>query len=204
MKNLLFSIILLVSLTSCKAVLKSYNQLKSPKLETESSIKKYLLKNKIDTSNVYVYKDLNSFAKASKMGLLVIPDIVFFNKEGNKVNYKEKGSNCNAHAGSFIAELSTFSNFPSDDTKKIDDFVKLIDNPKQTNFTSAEINVFINWTIYVGRLNKVKAFDWIKLIEIAKQKGININYYLLNCDFQKSWNLTSENQEALGIKKSKE
>jgi hypothetical protein len=201
MKNLLLSIILLGSLTSCNTVLKTYNHIKSPNLETETSIKKYLVRNKIDTSNVYVYKNLNSFAKASKMGLLVIPDIVFFNKEGNKVNFKEEGSNCNAHAGSFITELSTFSNFPSDNTKKIDDFVKLIDNPKQTNFIKAEINVFINWAIYVGRLNKVKAFDWIKLIEIAKQKGININYYLLNCDFQKSWNLTSENQEALGIKK---
>ena len=35
----------------------------------------------------------------------------------------------------------------------------------------AEITVFITWARHVGALNKEKAFDWVKLLEEAKQKG---------------------------------
>jgi hypothetical protein len=60
--------------------------------------------------------------------------------------------------------------------------------------------VFITWAVFAGKLNDEKAFEWVKLLNDAKKKGINVNYYLLNCDFQKSWNLSKEEKEGIGIK----
>ena len=63
-----------------------------------------------------------------------------------------------------------------------------------------DITVFITWAKYVGSLNKEKAFDWVKLVNQANQKGLNVKYYLLNCDFQKNWNLNEKQKSDLGLK----
>jgi hypothetical protein len=49
-------------------------------------------------------------------------------------------------------------------------------------------------------LAQKKAFLWIDLLEKAKSEGVKVNYYLLNCDYQKSWDIPEESKEKLGIK----
>jgi hypothetical protein len=191
--------ILMVCLAGCKSVLKTVYGIKKPKLEDNISIRGYLLKNHIDTSNVYVFKDLKAFTTASQMKILNIPDALFFNKDGFMVPYKESTANCNANVGKFISDLATFSSFKYEDTKRESDLQDLIVGDK-TQFENADINVFITWTIYAGKLNRDKAFEWIKLLQSAKAKGVKVNYYLLNCDYQKSWSLNRQQQIFLGIK----
>jgi len=182
----------------CQTTVKTAYGIKKPRLETQASIKKYLVKNKVDTSHVYVLKDLSAFVTASSKNLLSIPDAVFFNKNGNLVRYKKETEDCNAKVDDFIAEIGNFSALPEDPNIKMDELLGMLYGKPIS--AKADVNVFITWTVYAGRLNKTKAFEWIKLMEKAKANGIKANWYLLNCDYQKSWNLPPQAIEKLGIK----
>lgn len=200
MKNALIATVFLLSLVSCKTVLLKVKGVKDPKMETYASTKKYLSRNDIDTSRVVYFKDLNSFGYASKKKLLSIPNVLFFDKKGFFVDYRKSPSDCNAKVGGFIDDLDSFQSFKSDSTRTITDFKKLIVDPnKRLTTEKSDIVVFVMWTKWSGALNKEKAFDWLRLLEEAKQKGISVNYYLLNCDFQENWNMTQVQKEDLGL-----
>ncbi|KGO96243.1 hypothetical protein Q767_08305 [Flavobacterium enshiense DK69] len=174
---------------------------KGPKLETYTTTKRYLIKNNIDTSRVVYYKNLNSYVYAAKKRYLSIPNAMFFDKDGNFVDYRKNPSDCNAKVEGFIEELSAFKEAKKDSTKTLFELKKLLasSNNKALNEEPADVTVFITWARYVGTLNKEKAFDWVKLLEEAKQKGVSVNYYLLNSDFQENWNMTKEQKEDLGL-----
>jgi len=187
-------------LFSCNAVLKASYGIKKPKIENFASINAYLEKQKINSSNILVFKDLKSFTKASKMNILTIPDALFFDENGNSVSYKKSASDCNAKISSFIEDLYNFSENKEVDSKNVNEFLSLIKSTSNLEIHQEKhINVYITWATYVGKLNKEKAFEWIKLLEEAKVKGININYYLLNCDFQEEWQITDEQKTLLGL-----
>lgn len=201
MKKNIVAIAVCCLLFSCKTVLLKVKGVKDPKIETYSSAKKYLHKNDMDTTRVVYFKDFYSFAQASKKEYLQIPDTYFFDRNGNFVDYRKSATDCNAKVSGFIEDLVAFNEAKKDTTKTITvlkNFLKS-SNPNLLSEKPAEITVFITWTKWAGALNKEKAFDWVKLLEQAKQKGISVNYYLLNCDFQESWNLTKEQKEALGV-----
>lgn len=192
-------VLLLMIVCGCHSAMKTAYGIKKPRLETETSIKKYLVKEKVDTTGVLVFRDLPSFFKASQMNLMNVPEALFFNRNGNLVRYKKETETCNAKVDDFITDLSQFSNMQEDKSITISQFSGLLKgNASQQE--NADINVFITWTVYAGRLNKTKAFEWIRLLETAKSKGINVNYHLLNCDFQKNWNIPKEVCDQLGIK----
>lgn len=197
-------LILLISffLFSCKTVLLKVKGVKDPKIETYSSSKKYLHKNDIDTTRVVYFKDLHSFIKASQKKYMQIPNAYFFDKNGNFVDYRKSATDCNAKIDDFIMDLNTFDKAKKDSTKTLTELKGLFvsSNEKLLSEKPEGISVFITWAKYVGALNREKAFDWVKLLEEAKQKGINVNYYLLNCDFQENWNLTNEQKKDLGLK----
>ena len=174
---------------------------KDPKIETYSSSKKYLHKNNIDTTRLVYFKDLNSFGRASKKKLLQIPNAYFFDKNGNFVDYRKSATDCNAKVDDFIQDLNTFDEAKKDSTKTLTELKRFLasSNKNLLYEKPGEITVFITWARYIGALNREKAFDWVKLLEEAKQKGVSVKYYLLNCDFQEKWNLTKEEKEALGV-----
>lgn len=198
MKKML-PLLLVISLCNCKTALKTAYGIKKPKLETEESVKQYLAKNEIDTSKVFVYKDILSFAKASEMNMMSFPEALFFNKDGYLVRYKKETEECNARVDEFLSDLKQFSKMPEDRSITTDKFFAMLAGDKPPK-TDADITVVITWAVYVGRLNKEKAFEWVRLLEVAKTKGIKVNYILLNCDYQKSWNMPQQLIEKLGIK----
>lgn len=184
----------------CKYALKTVKGIKNPKMESYTSTKKYLLRNDVDTSRLLYFKNLNAFAFASKKKLLQVPNALFFDKSGDFVDYRKTTKDCNAKVETFIDDLSSFKEAKKDSTKTIMDLEKLVCSyNKNLSIEKTDIIVFITWSKYAGSLNREKAFDWVKLLEQAKQKGISVNYYLLNCDFQESWNLTPEQKKDLGL-----
>lgn len=199
MKHVIKFLLVAICLTGCKAVVKTAYGIKKPRIEDSKSIREYLRKYHMDTVHVYVFKDLKSFAAASEMDFLNIPDATFFNKEGYFIPYKEPGVSCNASVGEFIAAMESMHVLKPDATKKMETLLALLETPQQ-HIPEADINVFITWTKYAGSLNKDKAFEWVKLLESAKAKGIKANYYLVNCDYQKSWNIPKALYKKLGIK----
>lgn len=200
MKKILVFITVIFLLQSCESVMKTIKGVKKPKIETYLTTQKYLLKNHIDTTRLVYFKNLNSFGYASKKKLLDVPNVLFFDKSGFFVDYKKSPTDCNAKVGGFIHDLETFQFMKSDSTKTISDIKKLIVSPnKNLKFENSDITVFITWTKWSGALNREKTFDWVRLLDEAKRKGVSVNYYLLNCDFQENWNLTKEEKEALGV-----
>jgi hypothetical protein len=189
----------ILAMVGCKPAVKAAYGIKKPKLEDNRSIRDYLVQKGIDTSYVYTFNSLQSFALASSMEFLNIPDATFFNRQGYYVPYKEPGVDCNASADKFLLDMAGFTKTQPDASRTMGSLVSLLKMPENKKQNLAEINVFITWTVYAGKLNKQKAFEWIKLIEKAKQKGISINYYLVNCDFQRSWNIPPDIQRELGI-----
>lgn len=194
-------ILCFIFLSGCKATLKSSYGIKKPQIENDKSIRSYLFKQGLDTSSVLVFKSLPAFIEASDKEFLNIPDAMFFNKNGDFIPYRESTSNCNANVDKFITDLKTIEKVQADKSKKMDVVLNLITLPDNQKIEKSEINVFITWATYAGKLNREKAFEWVQLLDTAKKEGVDVNYYLLNCDFQESWNMPLEVQEKLGIKK---
>jgi len=189
MKNKIY-IALLILCSSCGLVAKKIYGIKKPKSEDAKTVKLFLLNNKIDTTNVYVFRSAESFVKYTKLKSLTIPGAIFFNKEGNNIEYNKTASNCTKNVTSFLDDLKSFSTKVTTDNLKFDDvllLLKPISGIKRND--NADINVFILWTVYIGKLNDENTYEWIKLLEKAKSEGLKINYYLLNCDTQKDWDI---------------
>jgi len=203
MKNIILFLSLITFFTSCKSVTKKLYGVKDPKVESISSIQEYLMKNKIDTSKTVLFKNLRSFAIASNSKTLVVPDALFFNADGDLISYAKSTESCNANVDDFISDLKNINEKESDSPFNLYSLNALIQN---TQKESLELNekqdayVFITWSRYVGKLNKTKAFAWIDLIEKAKNENVKVKYYLLNCDFQESWEMSEDQLKNLGLK----
>lgn len=197
MRVLPILILMIFFTTSCRSVLTTAYGIKKPKLETLASVEKYLKEKKIDSQNNVVFKSFNAFAMAQQRNILSIPDAMFFNAKGRLVRYKKETEDCNAKVDSFVSDLSAFSELPEDASFTLENLSAMTNRPVLNR--DAGIIVVITWTVYAGRLNKTKAFEWIKLVNQAKAKGIAVDVYLLNCDFQQSWGLPPSALEKLGI-----
>jgi len=190
----------MVCFCSCTSILQIAYGVKKPRLETIESIHVFENENGLDSTRTSTFKDLRSFVLASQQRFVTIPDAIFFNKEGHFVSYNKTAKECSANVDSFIEDIETFNTYAVDERIQLSNFVKLLSPQEEQELAKADINVFITWTVYAGRLNEEKAFEWVKLLEQAIANGTSINYYLLNCDYQKSWNIPKEVQKKLGIK----
>ena len=196
MKAIVIAIIL--SCLSCATVARKVSGVSRPGLESRQSINAYLDRHEIDTSRVYVFKNLMAFAMASEQGFLSFPNAYFFNNQGQSVEYPKTAAHCNAQVGSFIRDLKGFSAWPAQD-KKMAAFTRLL-SPEISGTPISDITVLITFTTYSGKLNKEKAFEWIQLLEKAKQDGISVDYYLVSADFMQTWNIPLSLQKKWGIK----
>lgn len=197
MRTLLIMLGAVLTLSGCKPIIKTVYGIKKPRLESDVSIRKYLAKKEMDTSRVVTFPTVLNFAVASEKKILSFPEAMFFNKEGFLVPYKPTAQSCNADVDKFIADLRNFSTHPADQKTNLRSVSQLLD--KDLSAAPADITVLITWATYVGRLNKTKAFEWVQALEKAKKDGLNVSYYLLNCDFNEKWNLTAEQKQRFGL-----
>lgn len=184
----------------CSRVLKASYGIKNPKIETEESVKNYLHKNNIVPDNLVIFNSLQSWDAAREKKAMTIPDAMFFNADGKFVNYKKSASDCNAKIDGFISDLKNLNNEPFDKSREFITLSNLLidyDNNPVVFEKGYDGYVFITWCIYIGKLNKEKAFDWVNLIEKANKEGVKIKYYLVNVDFQDSWELSPEERKEL-------
>ncbi len=168
-------------------------------MESPETLVDYLQKKKVPIENVLIIKDLNGFTEINK-GVFSVPNAIFFNAKGEYVEYKKSAEDCNANVFGFIDDIAGINDQPSDPAHKMDMWLENTKN-LQLKMVNVEDNkdayVFITWAKYIGKLNKDKAFAWINLLEEANQKGLNVQYFLLNFDLQQSWNLTEEQEKDL-------
>lgn len=194
MKSFKIKILFIVTmlLLNCKTIVKKAYGVKDPKVENSKTIAKFLEKNNMNSNRNLIFKSFQDFAQASQKGLISVPNITLFNENGYFVNYQKTPEDCNSKVDDFLMDLKHFENYPFDETKNITDFTKYLELEDNQIIDTTEINAFITWAVFAGSLNKDKAFEWVYLLEKAKKEGVKINYYLVNCDLQTSWNLTDE------------
>lgn len=189
---------MLLNLISCKTIIKHQLKIKSPKFKSDIELYAFLENHDVVNNSLYYFSDWNAMIKASKIKYSSIPDAYFFNKNGEYIAYQKSTEDCNAKVDDFINELELFADLrPIDDKVNIKDVLVLLANDKNENIVLNDITVLITWASYLGDVNKDKAFEWIKLIDNAKRKGVKVNYYLISYDLQKTWKLSSEEEKEI-------
>lgn len=180
----LFSLCLVLSFCSgCESTMKFFYGIKSPSFTSQENVRNYLVKHQIDTAHLVYFNSFSSMIKASRSGFMSFPNAIFYNKAGKRVLYDKSANDCNAKVDVFLSDLRNIESATITD----DDLTELTSLLTPCTQEMADINVFITWSTYSGRLNKTKAFDWVRLIEQAKRENISINYYLLSGDYMLSW-----------------
>jgi hypothetical protein len=195
----IFVFFLLAGTLSCSTMAKKYYGIKSPRLEDKASVNKFLNSKKIDTTRVLYFRSLRDFAVASQNKYLAIPNAYFFNADGNWVPYMKSAKDCNASVDDFILDLHRFDKEAANEQISLPMMTSLLTGADKIK--SSEITVLMTFTKFAGRLNREKAFEWVRLLEAAKSRGLPVNYYLVNCDYQKSWNIPPEIIKKYGIRK---
>lgn len=195
MKKIQF-LLLFILLINCKTLTKMSYGVKNPKFKKIHELRIFLNKNNIDSKSIYFFKDFDNMIKAYQLKYSTIPDAYFFNQNGNFIPYKSNAEQCNAKVDDFITDLKNI-NINKSENKNINDFIPLLSNDKNEVIVLNEITVIITWATYLGKMNKQKAFEWIKLLEQAKDQGIKVNYYLVNYDLQECWDLSSDEKKEI-------
>lgn len=88
-------------------VLMKYHGVSNPKLETNTTIEKYLHKKNVDITNFYKAKYFNSLIAFSNN--VMTPNGFFYNKNGYFVDYNQTPQQCNANVGQFILDLKNIN-----------------------------------------------------------------------------------------------
>lgn len=184
-------LLLFTLLVNCKTLTKISYSVKNPNFKKNVELYNFLKKNNVNLKSIYFFKDFDNMIKGYELKYSTIPDAYFFNQNGDFIPYKSNTEQCNAKVDDFITDLKNINNNKSEN-KNINDFIPLLSNDKNEVIVLNEITVLITWATYLGKVNKQKAFEWIKLLEQAKEKGIKVNYYLVNYDLQECWELKSD------------
>ncbi len=196
MRNLLLLVVFILG-SSCQAVLKTAYGVRRPTLKQKSDIRAFVHDNGCDSSKLVYFKSFESFTLASKKNLLKFPEAYFFDPEGNFVSYNKTAKECNAGVDLFLHDLRSFDQYAVDTTRTEAEFRDLL---RVEMNDSRGITVYITFATYIGKLNDDRTFEWVRLMEKARRDGVDINYYLVNCDFLKEWNIPEKMQRDLGIK----
>lgn len=177
-------IFILLNISSCKLFSRVIWKVKSPKVESINSLTKYLNKNDYESSKMILFKDLSSFALFDKKYNMSVPEAYFINNSGEFVEYKKTPEQCNAAVDEFILDIEEINMIHPENNTKLSDVNELLNTPiVQDN----EIIILMTWAVYAGKINTTHSLDWINLVKTAQEKGVKINYYLLNCDFLDTW-----------------
>lgn len=184
---------------SCKSITKTYLGVKNPSFKTHKELNDFITRNQVNTNSIFYFKNFETMIQGYQLKYSSIPDAYFFNQNGDFIPYKNDAENCNAKVDDFIAELKNINLVTPENirTKNIKNFIPLLSNDKNEEMVLNDITVIITWATFLGKVNKQKAFEWIKLLEDAKSKGININYYLVNYDLQESWGLNDKEKKEI-------
>ncbi len=188
MKNKITALALSIFFSSCTPVLKLYYGCHEPKAEDSISLTKYYNKKGIDIHNMLVLSDSVKYYERIKE-VTGFPEIRVFNKEGHLIYYKDTAKACSAPAYDFTKTICSASGLKSNVSKNLksetNGLLELNNSPLNLTDTLYDYYVFIYSARFAGRLNKDHVKVWQHNLENAK--GCKVKYYLVDMDWQKSW-----------------
>ena len=182
MKNLVY-FFLLVLLSNCSSKINISQQ------QDKVSVYDYLKSKGVVNNNVVVVKDYEEYKKLSRAGVLVIPEVTFFDGKGDLIEYKNIKKECSQDPYFFIKNYNKGKQLKFSKTVKLDMFASSyinLNDGSSINLTDKnKIYVFINWAIFTDKLNK----DSFNLLAINNNDFI---YILIDLDVQKAWNIPNK------------
>lgn len=188
MKKLIFILTTIILLTGCTPVLKTLYGIKNPKLTTTEKTKGFLNKKNIEGKDIY-FKNAKYFAKAANASFQ-IPGAVFYNKNGQEVVFKNTAKECTNDITLFIENISTINTLPTKEGLNLNELLQYVVDSNGNSITvdkDADAIVFINWSTYMGKLNKT-VFEWTDIIQkMPKNSNVKVDYYLLSFDLLDKW-----------------
>lgn len=190
-RKFLVLIAAVVLLSGCRAILLKMYGIKDPKVETARSIKKYALKEGLDTSLIVSVSPAD-FKSVLKMGS-GIPDAAVFDRDGAYIEYRATDTSCNAGLFRFIPSLHPGGDYNRTGRTTLQAELAKLRTLEGKPFLKREDNgdfyLLLYWTKWTGKLNKDHVREWQNL---AKANG-HIGIILVNLDLQAWW--TEEEQE---------
>lgn len=199
LRKLLTCTALVVLLSGCQAILLKMYGIKDPKVETAQSIKKYALKEGLDTSLIVSVSPAD-FKSVLTMGS-GIPDAAVFDRDGAYIEYRATDTSCNAGLFAFIPSLQAGKDYNRRGKTTLQAELAKLRSLEGKPFTKPESDrdfyLLIYWTKWTGRLNKDHVKEWQNL---AKANG-HLGIILVNLDLQAWW--TKEEQERVMAMMSK-
>src|SRR5690606_12876697 len=188
MKNLLFILTTTILLTGCSPILKTVYGIKNPQLTTTEKTKAFLNKKNIEGEDIY-FKNAKYFAKIANASFQ-IPGAIFYNKNGQEVVFRNTAKECTNDITLFIENISTINTLPTKEGLHLNEVLQYGVDSNGNSITidkDADAIVFINWSTYMGKLNKT-VFEWTDIIQkMPKDSNVKVDYYLLSFDLLEKW-----------------
>lgn len=174
-------------LVSCSPILKMAYGIKDPKITDTEKTQKYLVKKNIQGKDVY-FNSAKDLGQATK-GNFNLPDAIFYNKEGQQVEFRVSASECANDITKFIENINQINFLPEKEGISLGELLQHISDSEGNSIiadTSADAFVFLNWATYMGKLNK-SVFEWADVLQKSSDNNIKVEYYLMSFDFLDRW-----------------
>lgn len=116
--------------------------------------------------------------------------LFFFNNKGQQVEFRATTKECVNDVTVFLENIDKIDTLPVKEGMNLNQLVQHIadSNGKPVIIDqNADAIVFINWSTYMGKLNKT-VFEWTDIIQkIPNSSNIKVDYYLLSFDLLDHW-----------------
>lgn len=174
-------------LSGCRAILLKVYGIKNPQVESAASIKKYALKQGLDTALI-VSVNPADFKSVIKSGS-GIPDAAVFDHNGAYIEYRATDTSCNAGLFGFIPSLHPGGDYNRTGKTTLQaelGKLRALDGrlfPKPEG--NSDFYLLIYWTKWTGKLNKDHVKEWQNLAKANTKSRIRI--IEVNLDVQEYW-----------------
>jgi hypothetical protein len=123
-------------------------------------------------------------------GGVKIPAAIFFNHEGQQVEFRNTPKECTNDITLFLENISAINTLPTKKGLNLNELLQYVVDSNGNSITvnkDADAIVFINWSTYMGKLNKT-VFEWTDIIQkMPKNSNVKVDYYLLSFDLLEKW-----------------
>jgi hypothetical protein len=202
-KHLILSIVIL-SISSCSFVIKKWEGIKDPNIETQKSITKYSKTLTIDSALITFAKDPTCL-KELNIFFVGSPEILIFNNNKKQLPYKADGITCNANINYTLENICKIDSVFFNDRRNIhyDSLISCLADPNHciSSFSLKQFDyiVFICFAKYTDGINKTHLIPWNKTIKESKN-NCRVKYIYVDLDYSDTWGISNNSLPKIRIK----
>ena len=194
----MFTIILLLCLSSCVMIVKWKYGITNPKEETTEKLISFLEKHKYPTSEMYIFSDSSSYFKTVRNREFrknMLSHLVF---DHSGLLLWRDTSKCQWSGYDLIKTLSKDSSYKKDTGLNLDQILGHIcpfgkSAEKDSIVNNPDFTVIVTWAKFLGEYN-YRLF--VLSGAVKENKAASIRLIWLNVDMQENWHLTKQQKLA--------